>query len=115
MKKLLLLLVIFCAYKLWGHFDESASIQRLGGSHDEVIMYSLTTCGYCKLKARELDEAGISYQEYFIDKDGKRRDELTAKLQQAGFAPRSWGTPILDVKGVMLPNNPSLKKIREYL
>jgi glutaredoxin len=115
MKKLILLLAIFGAYKLWGHFDENASVQRLAVSHDKIIMYSLTTCGYCKLKARELDEAGISYQEYFIDKDSGRRDELTAKLQQAGFAPRSWGTPILDVKGVMLPNNPSLKKIREYL
>jgi hypothetical protein len=115
MKKLILLLVIFGAYKLWGHFHEKDPIQRLAVVHDEVIMYSLTTCGYCKLKARELDDAGISYQEYFIDKDGKRRDELTAKLQHAGFAPRNWGTPILDVKGVMLPNNPSLKKIQGSL
>ncbi len=90
MKKLLyLLLAVFGAYKLWGHFTETEPIQRIAASHNEVIMYSLTTCGYCKQKARELDEADIPYREYFIDKDSNRRDELTSKLQQAGFAPRS--------------------------
>jgi glutaredoxin len=115
MKKLFILLLFFGAYNLWGHFGDGAPEQQLAHSHDEVIMYSLTTCGYCKLKASELDEAGIFYKEYFIDKNVKRRDELTTKLKQAGFAPKSWGTPILDVKGMMMPNNPSLKKIREYL
>ena len=114
MKKLILLLALFGAYKLWVHFDGASSTGRLS-AHDDVIMYSLTTCGYCKQKASQLKAAGIEYREYFIDVDAARRDELTAKLQQAGFAPRTWGTPILDVKGVMLPNNPSLEKIREHL
>jgi len=114
MKKLLIILVIFGAYKLWGNFNDEPPVQRVA-SHDEVIMYSLTTCGYCRQKAGELDAAGIRYTEYFIDKDAGRRDELTGKLQNAGFEPRRWGTPILDVKGVILPNNPSLEKIKEYL
>ena len=84
-------------------------------THDKVIMYSLTTCGFSKQKARELQAAGIKYREYFIDKDAGRREALTAKLKRAGFAPRAWGTPILDVKGVMLPNNPSLDKIKRCL
>jgi hypothetical protein len=114
MKKLLFVLAIFGAYKLWGYYDEAIPARRVA-THDQVIMYSLTTCGYCKRKGQELDAAGIGYTEYFIDKDARRRDELTHKLQSAGFAPRNWGTPILDVKGVMLPNNPSLDKIKEYL
>jgi len=114
MKKLLLLLALFGSYKLWHHLEEGA-IPEQAATHNEVIMYSLTTCGYCKQKARELKEAEIDYHEYFIDVDAKRKDELTAKLQRAGFTPRAWGTPILDVHGVMLPNNPSLDRIREHL
>ena len=114
MKKLLLLLALFGAYKMWNYFDEGA-VPEQAATHNEVIMYSLTTCGYCKQKASELDAAGIEYHEYFIDVDAKRRDELTRKLQWAGFAARNWGTPILDVHGVMLPNDPSLDTIREHL
>jgi len=114
MKKLIVLLALFGAYKLWLYIDDGAILEQTA-SHHEVIMYSLTTCGYCKQKARELDASGIKYHEYFIDVDAKRREELTEKLQKAGFAPRAWGTPILDVHGVILPNNPSLQKIREQL
>ena len=114
MKKLAILLALFGAYRLWVYFDQGANPDQMH-NHDKVIMYSLTTCGFCKQKASELQAAGIEYQEYFIDKDTGRREELTAKLKSAGFAPRTWGTPILDVKGVMLPNNPSLDKIKQCL
>jgi glutaredoxin len=114
MKKLLILLLCFGAYKLWSDYGGGGPSGQLS-AHDEVIMYSLTTCGYCRQKADQLDAAGIEYVEYFIDSDSRRKDELTNKLKQAGFAPRAWGTPILDVHGTMLPNNPSLEKIRQHL
>jgi glutaredoxin len=107
--------VLLGAYQYWSQANDQSSVKRIPIAHDQVIMYSLTTCGYCKQKGRELDRAGIEYKEYFIDKDHKRRDELTNKLKLAGFEPRSWGTPIMDIKGVMLPNNPSMKKIMKYL
>jgi hypothetical protein len=44
-----------------------------------------------------------------------RREELNHKLEQSGLPPRSYGTPILDVHGTMLPNNPSMETIRRYL
>lgn len=78
-------------------------------------MYSLTTCGYCKQKGRELQAAGIAYTEYFIDQDGARRAELNQKLERAGLPPQRYGTPILDVHGRMLPNNPSLAVIKAQL
>lgn len=87
------------------------------GSNDptRVIMYSLTTCGYCKEKVKLLRRDNIAFTEYFIDRDANRADELNRKLAKAGFAPRSYGTPIMDIYGVMLPNNPDMKTIHRHL
>ena len=115
MKKLLVIaLIAFGAYQ---HFyaDESVDEGKVAQAHDRVIMYSLTTCGYCKAKGRELHAQGIRFTEYFIDEDVQRRDELNNKLAEAGFAPRGYGTPIMDVHGVMMPNNPSVARIVEVM
>lgn len=114
MRKLAVFVVIMLAYGVWDH-GRHPEVGRQAARHNEVIMYSLTTCGYCKAKARELQAAGIAYSEYYIDKDADRRNELNRKLEQAGFPPRGYGTPILDVHGTLLPNNPSLESIRRHL
>ncbi len=93
----------------------SANQHRSAQTHNQLIMYSLTTCGYCKKKARELRAENIPFIEYFIDKDKKRMQELNNKLQQAGYKPKSYGTPIFDVHGTMLPNNPKMSLIKSYL
>jgi len=81
----------------------------------QVVMYSLTTCGYCKLMRRELQARNIQFVEYFVDTEPARWQELTAKLQRAGFRPGPVGTPTLEVNGVMLPNNPSIKTVLKHL
>jgi glutaredoxin len=113
-KKILLLAVALALYQGWQHFHTPV-LAGVASEHNEVIMYSLTTCGYCKAKARDLKVAGIGFTEYYIDKDTRRRDELNQKLAQAGLPPRQYGTPILDVHGTMLPNNPSLAVIRKTM
>ncbi len=80
-----------------------------------VIMYSLTTCGYCNMKRAELKAHGIPFTEHFIDKDGARQRELFEKLMKAGYTGRGVGTPTFEVNGTMLPNNPSLATIRKHL
>lgn len=80
-----------------------------------VVMYSLTTCGYCKLMRRELTARNIQFTEYFIDAEPGRMAELTAKLSRAGFRPGPIGTPTLEVNGVMLPNNPSIRTVLKHL
>ncbi len=114
MKKLMLIALLgFGAYQTYVTRDGA---YRLSGEpHDQVIMYSLTTCGYCKQKAKELRAEGIKFQEYYIDKDSLKQKELNEKLSEAGFKPQSYGTPIMDVHGVILPNNPPLEKIKKYL
>jgi glutaredoxin len=112
MRKLLIFILAMAAYGAWDQYQKSQPLAGVAGAHNEVIMYSLTTCGYCKQKRRELEGAGIDFAEYFIDKDAKRRDELNAKMERSGLPPHRYGTPILDVHGTMLPNNPSLETIR---
>lgn len=99
------------------HMDETESTAAVSYSSAEnrVVMYSLTTCGYCVAKHRELKEASIPFTEYFIDTDLARRDELIEKIRRANLPVRPYGTPILEVNGTLLPDNPSLQEIRELL
>lgn len=115
MKKIIFIsLIAFGAYQ-WYSSSNTDSTGRYAEAHNELIMYSLTTCGYCKQKARELRQENIVFTEYFIDKDKDRRDELNSKLRNAGFEPKRYGTPIFDVHGVMLPNNPKMSLIKSKL
>jgi len=112
-----LILIAVIAFALYVFYPDSNEelVGGYGESHNELIMYSLTTCGYCKKKAKELRQENIAFTEYFIDKDNSRMNELNEKLRKAGFKARGYGTPLFDVKGYMLPNNPSLDKIKKYL
>lgn len=118
MKKVLIVIFIGLAFYSWYMNDKGDAVVNAasyGDTHDDVIMYSLTTCGFCKAKAMDLHAEGIEFKEYYIDEDSSRRTELDEKLVRAGFPPRTYGVPILDVHGVMLPNNPPMSLIKEHL
>lgn len=80
-----------------------------------VVMYSLTTCGYCNQKRAQLQAQGIPFVEYFIDKEPDRQRELFEKLLTSGYRGGGIGTPTFEVNGKMLPNNPSLDTIIKHL
>ena len=80
-----------------------------------VVMYSLTTCGFCNQKRAQLTAAGIPFVEYFVDTDKGAFDELVRKLEATGMRGGGIGTPTFDVNGKMLLNNPSLDTIRKHL
>ena len=84
-------------------------------SHTRVVMYSLTTCGFCTAKRQELRANGIPFVEFFLDTDPALMQEFSGRLQAAGVPPGPIGTPTLEVNGVMLPNNPSMDTIRKHL
>jgi glutaredoxin len=99
--------------------EEPARPARVDGlqpyQQASVIMYSLTTCGYCAQKRAQLLAAGIQFEEHFVDSDPARMQELTVKLTNSGYRGGAIGTPTFDVNGKMLPNNPSLETIRKHL
>lgn len=115
MKKLIILcLVIYGGFQLYEKND-SGLAGSYGEPHNKLIMYSITTCSFCKQKSMELEKENITFTEYYIDTDSKRMEELNEKLTRAGFKPKSYGTPIFDVRGTMLPNNPDMSLIKSTL
>lgn len=115
MKKwLLIVLIVYGAFN-WYQQHNVSNNYRYGEPHNQLIMYSLTTCGYCKQKVKQLKQENIAFTEYFIDVDSKRKEELFAKLEKSGYQSRSIGTPTFDVYGTILPNNPDMSVIKSVL
>ncbi len=73
-----------------------------------VTMYSTTWCGYCRRLKRQLEEAGISYEEIDLDRDGSYDDRIIEKT--GGYRT----VPTVEVGGELLVN-PSLREIEAAL
>ncbi len=114
-KFILILLIGYSAFNWYQQRENVHNGYRYGETHNQLIMYSQTTCGYCKLKVKQLNKENIAFIEYFIDEDSHRRDELFMKLEKSGYPSRSIGTPSFDVHGIMLPNNPDMGVIKSVL
>jgi len=115
-KILIVVLVVAIGWALvHGTRQESGPARQGDFANVGVVMYSLTTCGYCNQKRAQLNERGIPFVEYFIDKDPARQRELFEKLIKSGYRGGGIGTPTFEVNGTMLPNNPSLDTIIKHL
>lgn len=79
--------------------------------HEEIIMYSLTTCGNCVKTARALRKEGIEFTELYIDKERQFEDELHKKMRNAEISTGFYYTPVLDIHGAILANNPPFNVI----
>jgi glutaredoxin len=82
---------------------------------NQVVMYSLTTCPYCVEKRRRLNSAGISFAEYFIDRDPVRMNEFNTLLAAHRIPNGAVGTPTFTVNGTLLVNNPAMAVIKQHL
>lgn len=80
-----------------------------------VVMYSLTTCPYCRKTREWLTKSHIPFQERFLDADEKYMREFNELLAASGAPPGAVGTPTLVVNDVLLINNPEFKRIRQHL
>ncbi|WP_377707207.1 glutaredoxin family protein [Pseudomonas protegens] len=98
LKKLLLILLVVVTYQHWGKierlFNPSAMVSEEAREHARVVLYATDWCGYCKATRRFLDQKGIPYREFDIEKDAEARQAYTA-LGGAGI-------PILDVNGTLI-------------
>ena len=100
------------------HFNGGAFEKNIAATlapDNEVVMYSLTTCPYCREKRQWLQSAGIPFREYFIDSDPARMEELNGLLAAHNVPPGGVGTPILYVNGDLLVNNPDRGKVKRRL
>ena len=42
----------------------------------QIIVYTTTTCPYCKMLKDYLEEKGVTYQEKLVDQDESARNEM---------------------------------------
>lgn len=113
---LLLAAALFLAVRLdLVHLGAEKNIAATLAPGNRVVMYSLTTCPYCKATHAKLIRAGIPFTEYFLDTDPSRMQELGALLRASHVPPGSVGTPTIEVNGTLLINNPDMKTIRRHL
>jgi uncharacterized membrane protein YhaH (DUF805 family)/glutaredoxin len=97
-----------------GAMSASMDLSGYDPALNDLVMYSLTTCGYCAQKRAQFDTLGVHYIEVFIDEDQGALQALQTKLQAQGFGGGAIGTPTIEINGVMLPNNPSLDQIATH-
>lgn len=109
-KKLMIVAILAGTFQYWNN-NGGQWIKHQNPEHDEVIMYSLSTCGNCVVTARALRKEGVDFTELYIDKDQQAEDELHSKMRNAGIDVSFYYTPVLDVKGTILANNPKFNLI----
>ena len=98
LKKVLFVLVVVVIFQNWGKIERvlnpSGVVPEQTRASARVVLYATEWCGYCKATRRFLDEKGIPYKEFDIEKDPAAR--------QAYEALGGRGIPILDVNGTLL-------------
>ena len=97
-KKVLLVLLVVVVIQNWGKIERVFNPSQVAPEHvrtsARVVLYSTEWCGYCKATRRFLDEKGIPYTEFDIDKDPVARKAYEALGGR--------GIPILDVNGTLI-------------
>jgi glutaredoxin len=98
LKKFLLILLVVVVYQNWGKiervFNPSQVVSEQTQANAKVVLYATDWCGYCKLTRRFLDQKGIPYREFDIEKD--------ADARKAYEALGGRGIPMLDVNGTLI-------------
>lgn len=97
-----------------GQASASDIEQMVSAQQHEVIMYSLTTCGYCTAKRKEFQERGVRFTEYFLDKDQQAVQQASSKLAMQGYSSAGIGTPLFEINGRMITGNPPIEELARH-
>ncbi|KAF1010811.1 MAG: putative glutaredoxin.1 [Pseudomonas fluorescens] len=98
LKKVLLILAVVVVFQNWGKiervFNPGQVIAQQTRDNARVVLYTTPWCGYCKQIQRFLDQKGIPYQTFDIEKD--------ATARKAYQALGGGGIPFVDVNGTLI-------------
>ncbi|MDD0971807.1 MULTISPECIES: glutaredoxin family protein [Pseudomonas] len=98
LKKVLLVLLVVVVYQNWGKiervFNPSQMASEQVRANARVVLYATDWCGYCKQTKRFLDQKGIPFKEFDIEKD--------AEARKAYEALGGRGIPLIDVNGTLI-------------
>ncbi|MDQ0705882.1 hypothetical protein QF043_004674 [Pseudomonas sp. W3I7] len=82
LKKVLLVLLVVVVIQNWGKierlFNPSQVVSEQLRASARVVLYSTEWCGYCKQIRRFLDQKGVPYQAFDIEKDAQARKAYEA-------------------------------------
>ncbi|SFH80194.1 MULTISPECIES: glutaredoxin family protein [unclassified Pseudomonas] len=97
-KKVLLVLLVVVVIQNWGKiervFNPSQVATEQVRASARVVLYATAWCGYCKQIRRFLDQKGIPYQAFDIEKDAQARKTYEAL--------GGGGIPFVDVNGTLI-------------
>ncbi|AMQ85301.1 glutaredoxin family protein [Pseudomonas glycinae] len=98
LKKVALVLLVVVVYQNWGKiervFNPSQMASEQVRANARVVLYATDWCGYCKQTKRFLDQKGIAFKEFDIEKD--------AEARKAYEALGGRGIPLIDVNGTLI-------------
>lgn len=98
LKKVALVLLVVVVYQNWGKiervFNPSQTASEQVRANARVVLYVTDWCGYCKQTKRFLDQKGIPFKEFDIEKD--------AEARKAYEALGGRGIPLIDVNGTLI-------------
>ncbi|MGY2443464.1 glutaredoxin family protein [Pseudomonas sp. SDO52101_S400] len=98
LKKVALVLLVVVIYQNWGKiervFNPSQMASEQVRANARVVLYTTDWCGYCKQTKRFLDQKGIAFKEFDIEKD--------AEARRAYEALGGRGIPLIDVNGTLI-------------
>ncbi|WP_432218684.1 glutaredoxin family protein [Pseudomonas kribbensis] len=98
LKKIALVLLVVVVYQNWGKiervFNPSQMASEQVRANAKVVLYTTDWCGYCKQTKRFLDQKGIPFKEFDIEKD--------AEARKAYEALGGRGIPLIDVNGTLI-------------
>ncbi|MBC3304763.1 glutaredoxin family protein [Pseudomonas sp. SWRI18] len=97
-KKVLLVLLVVVVIQNWGKiervFNPSQVVSQQIRASARVTLYATEWCGYCKHIRRFLDQKGLPYQVFDIEKD--------AQARKAYEALGGGGIPFVSVNGTLI-------------
>ncbi|MGE1173886.1 glutaredoxin family protein [Pseudomonas sp. BW7P1] len=98
LKKVALVLLVVVVYQNWGKiervFNPSQMASEQVRANARVVLYATDWCGYCKQTKRFLDQKGIPFKEFDIEKDAEARKTYEALGGR--------GIPLIDVNGTLI-------------
>ncbi|PMX03632.1 NrdH-redoxin [Pseudomonas sp. FW215-R2] len=98
LKKVALVLLVVVVYQNWGKIERVFNTSQMASeqvrANAKVVLYTTDWCGYCKQTKRFLDQKGIAFQEFDIEKD--------AEARKAYEALGGRGIPLIDVNGTLI-------------
>jgi len=96
-----------------GKEQEQADSSAKTANQKEIIVYGSEECDHCIEFREELEEAGLAYTFYDVEKDPQKANEMMLKVQRTGFQGYV-RFPVVEVAGVVRVS-PSLEQVQRAL